>query len=71
MFCFRADQKDIETVNTLAEVGGAISGSTDSIEAVLDILHRYIPDDEPDTADSIWTVDSLLAQLVEEYQDKQ
>ncbi|CAH2077163.1 unnamed protein product, partial [Iphiclides podalirius] len=30
------DQKDVETANTLAEVGGGISGSTEGVEAVLE-----------------------------------
>ncbi|XP_028030944.1 uncharacterized protein LOC114243597 [Bombyx mandarina] len=62
-------QKNTETVNTLTEVGGGISGSADSIEGVLEVLKTYIPKVESDIADTVWTVDSLLMQLAEEYQE--
>ncbi|KAG6451959.1 uncharacterized protein LOC115444699 [Manduca sexta] len=60
-----SDRKNMETVNTLAEVGGGITGA-DGIDAVLEILNKFIPEEELDTADNIWTVDSLLAQLADE-----
>lgn len=55
-------------MNTLAEVGGGLSASVDSVDAALEILKSYIPQVELDTADSVWTVDSLLTQLAEESQ---
>ncbi|CAG9785861.1 unnamed protein product [Diatraea saccharalis] len=58
--------KDRETANALAEVGGGLCGSVEGVDAVLEILKTYIPDVEADTADSVWTVDSLLTQLAEE-----
>ncbi|CAG4934531.1 unnamed protein product [Parnassius apollo] len=61
-----AEQKDAETVNTLAEVGVGISGSTEGIEGVLEVLMSYVPQVESDTDDTVWTVDSLLSQLSEE-----
>ncbi|RVE41351.1 hypothetical protein evm_004651 [Chilo suppressalis] len=64
-----SEHKDRETANALAEVGGGISSSVDGVDAVLDILKSYIPHVEADTADSVWTVDSLLAQLAEENQE--
>ncbi|CAK1600538.1 unnamed protein product [Parnassius mnemosyne] len=64
-----AEQKDAETVNTLAEVGGGISGSTEGIEGVLEVLMSYVPQVESDTDDTVWTVDSLLSQLSEEIND--
>lgn len=62
---FRNDQKDEETAHTLVEVGGDISGSTEGIEAVLEILMSHVPQAEPETADTVWTVDSLLCELSE------
>ncbi|KAJ0175866.1 hypothetical protein K1T71_009025 [Dendrolimus kikuchii] len=64
-----SDRKVTETANTLAEVGSGITGSADSIEAVLEVLNSYIPQVELDTSDNVWTVDSLLAQLAEEMQE--
>ncbi|XP_022814695.1 uncharacterized protein LOC111348345 [Spodoptera litura] len=64
-----SDQKDTETVNTLSEVGGGISGAAGSIEAVLEVLNSYIPQEEMDSADTVWTVDSLLQELAEESQE--
>lgn len=55
-------------MNTLAEVGGGLSASVDSVDAALEILKSYIPQVELDTADSVWTIDSLLTQLAEESQ---
>lgn len=66
---FSTDCKDSETANALAEVGGGISGRADSIEAVLQVLKSFIPHEEVDTADSVWTVDSLLTQLADECLD--
>lgn len=63
------DRKDRETANALAEVGGGLSGSVDGVDAVLEVLKSYIPNVEIDTADSVWTVDSLLTQLAEENQE--
>ncbi|XP_053612581.1 uncharacterized protein LOC128676474 [Plodia interpunctella] len=60
------DHKDKETVNALSEVGGGLSGSADGIDAVLAVLNTYIPQVEDDTADSVWTVDTLLTQLADE-----
>ncbi|XP_047530683.1 intraflagellar transport protein 43 homolog [Vanessa atalanta] len=58
------DHQDTETVNTLAEVG--VSGSVEGIDAALDVLKSFIPEAESDTADTVWTIDSLLTQLAEE-----
>ncbi|XP_026732902.1 uncharacterized protein LOC113497525 [Trichoplusia ni] len=63
------DHKDTETVNALSEVGGGISGTADSIEKVLEVLNSYIPQEEMDSADTVWTVDSLLQELAEETQE--
>ncbi|CAG9579090.1 unnamed protein product [Danaus chrysippus] len=60
-----SEHQDAETMNTLAEVRG-VSGSVEGIEAALEVLKSYIPVVEPDTADTVWTVDTLLAQLAEE-----
>ncbi|XP_068632865.1 uncharacterized protein [Battus philenor] len=57
------DQNDVETVNTLAEVGSGIGGSTEGVEAVLNVLMSYIPQEESDVADTVWTVESLLSEL--------
>lgn len=65
----RSDHKDRETVNALSEVGGGISGTADSIEKVLEVLNSYIPQEEMDSADTVWTVDSLLQELAEETQE--
>ncbi|XP_028166373.1 uncharacterized protein LOC114357103 [Ostrinia furnacalis] len=62
------DRKDTDTVNTLAEVGGGLSASVDSVDSALEILKSYIPQVDMDSADSVWTVDSLLTQLAEEIQ---
>ncbi|KAH9640011.1 hypothetical protein HF086_008106 [Spodoptera exigua] len=64
-----SDQKDTETVNTLSEVGGGISGAAGSIEAVLEVLNSYIPQEEMDSADTVWTVHSLVQELAEESQE--
>ncbi|KAI5633867.1 hypothetical protein NE865_13436 [Phthorimaea operculella] len=61
-----ADRKDTETVSALAEVGGGISGSVEGIEAALEVLKSYIPEVEPEVADTVWTVDSLLQQLADD-----
>ncbi|XP_014369326.2 uncharacterized protein LOC106719494 [Papilio machaon] len=62
-----ANQKDTETANTLAEVGGGVSGSSEGVEAVLDVLMSYVPQvAESDAADTVWTVDSLLSELAED-----
>ncbi|XP_013149223.1 PREDICTED: uncharacterized protein LOC106111634 [Papilio polytes] len=62
-----ANQKDAETANTLAEVGGGVSGSSEGVEAVLDVLMSYVPQvEESDAADIVWTVDSLLSELAED-----
>ncbi|OWR46015.1 hypothetical protein KGM_202776 [Danaus plexippus plexippus] len=60
-----SEHQDAETMNTLAEVRG-VSGSVDGIEAAIEVLKSYIPEVEPDIADTVWTVDTLLAQLAEE-----
>lgn len=56
-------------MNALSEVGGGISGTADSIEKVLEVLNSYIPQEEMDSADTVWTVDSLLQELAEETQE--
>ncbi|XP_013176105.1 PREDICTED: uncharacterized protein LOC106124178 [Papilio xuthus] len=62
-----ANQKDAETANTLAEVGGGVSSSSEGVEAVLEVLMSYMPQaEESDVADTVWTVDSLLNELAEE-----
>lgn len=63
------EHKNRETVNTLSEVGGGISSSADSVEAVLEVLNSYIPQEEMDSPDTVWTVDSLLQELAEESQE--
>ncbi|CAB3235312.1 unnamed protein product [Arctia plantaginis] len=63
------DLKDKETVSALSEVGGGISGTADSIESVLEVLNSYIPEEEMDSADTVWTVDSLLQELGEDTQE--
>ncbi|CAB3238817.1 unnamed protein product [Arctia plantaginis] len=63
------DLKDKETVSALSEVGGGISGTADSIESVLEVLNSYIPEEEMDSADTVWTVDSLLQELAEDTQE--
>lgn len=68
-YFYRSDHKDTETVNALAEVSGGISGTADSIEAVLEVLNSYIPQEETDSADTVWTADSLLQELAEESQE--
>lgn len=45
---------------------GGISGSVDGIEAALEVLKSYMPEVESDdTADTVWTIDSLLTELAE------
>ncbi|XP_045495338.1 uncharacterized protein LOC123694076 [Colias croceus] len=61
-----SDRKDKETAYTLAEVGGGISGSVEGVEAALEVLKSYISPEESDSADTVWTIDSLLTQLAEE-----
>ncbi|CAH0714711.1 unnamed protein product, partial [Brenthis ino] len=56
--------QDTETVNALTEVG--VSGSVEGIDAALEVLKSYIPPVESDTADMVWTIDSLLTQLADE-----
>lgn len=67
----RSSRKDTETASALAEVGGGISGSVEGIDAVLERLQTYIPHIETDDADTVWTVDSLLTQLVDEAQENE
>ncbi|KAM3963655.1 uncharacterized protein ACR2FA_002178 [Aphomia sociella] len=64
-----ADHKDKETVNALTEVGGGLSSSVEGVDAALEVLMSYVPHVEMDTADAVWTVDSLLTQLADEIQD--
>ncbi|XP_026314803.1 uncharacterized protein LOC113226403 [Hyposmocoma kahamanoa] len=64
-----SSRKDTETASALAEVGGGISGSVEGIDAVLERLLTYIPRVESEDADIVWTVDSLLTQLVDEAQE--
>lgn len=64
----QTEKKVTETASALAEVGSGISGSADSVDAVLEVLNSYIPRVELDSSDIVWTVDSLLAQLAEEMQ---
>lgn len=40
----------------------------DGIDAVLERLLTFIPQVETEDADTVWTVDSLLTQLVDEAQ---
>lgn len=50
-------------------MGGGISGSVEGIDAVLERLLMYIPQVESEDADTVWTVESLLTQLVDEGQE--
>lgn len=43
-----------------------MSGSVEGIDAALEVLKSYIPPIESDTADMVWTIDSLLTQLADE-----
>ncbi|CAG5048405.1 unnamed protein product [Parnassius apollo] len=50
---FIPPKKDAETVNTLAGVGGGISGSTKGIEGVLEVRMSYVPQVKSGTDDII------------------
>ncbi|CAK1540800.1 unnamed protein product [Leptosia nina] len=60
-----SSKKDTETANTLVEVGSGITGSVEGIEAALEVLKSYMPQ-EVDSPDTVWTIESLLIQLSEE-----
>ncbi|XP_048000771.1 uncharacterized protein LOC125237646 [Leguminivora glycinivorella] len=64
------DHKDRETVNTLAAVGDGYSGSADGVEAALAALRARVPTVQS-ASDTVWTIDSLLAQLAEEGTDQE
>lgn len=51
-------------MSALAEVD--MSGSGEGIDGALEILKSYIPTVESDSADTVWTIDSLLTQLADE-----
>ncbi|XP_050668779.1 uncharacterized protein LOC126968037 [Leptidea sinapis] len=61
-----SDRKDKDTVKTLAEVSDGITGTAEGIDATLEVLMSHIPILEPDSVDTVWTVESLLTQLAEE-----
>ncbi|CAG9129238.1 hypothetical protein JYU34_008420 [Plutella xylostella] len=63
-----AEHKDTETADTLADIGGDLTSTVDGIDGVLKVLRSCVPQVDMNMADTVWTVDGLLAQLADEEQ---